>query len=349
MWSERRPDLVVAPFLSPEVRRRLIEAGIGFLDGTGNLRVSLAEPGLFIEAMGADRNPNPRQRPARSLAGIKAGHLVRALCERITPWGVREAAAATGTNPGYVSRLLAFLDKEALITRDKKGRIARTDWQRLIPRWAEAAPLDQSLTKAGFWHQKKDSVGAWVTHRVTEHDPRTVVCVDFLVPTSISPGKGRRAARLRGHDPRLARKVAGLEGALVDRDRVTLGALTEEDQRSFDIKVAGPAALLVSKLIKIDDRCDTPRQNDKDALDVVRLLRGVATSDLAERMLHVANDERSSEVACRSIDLLRSLFCRRSAAGIQMAIRSTFGLMDPDELAVSCELLASSLLQAISH
>ena len=204
---------------------------------------------------------------------------------------------------------------------------------------AEAPPVEQALTEAGFWHQKEDSVGAWVTHRATAHDPRTVVCVDFLVPASLSPGTGRRAARLKGHDPRLARKVVGLEGALVDRDRVALGALSEEDQRIIDVNVAGPAALLVAKLIKIDDRRDTSRRSDKDALDVARLLRGVSTPDLAERMNRLTADERSIEVARRSVDLLESLFGHRPAEGIQMAIRSTGGLMDPDELAVSCELL----------
>ncbi len=140
--GEALPDLVVASYLSPEVRQRLRDAGIGFVDETGNLRVSLAEPGLFIEASGSDKNPNPRRRPARSLAGAKAGRIVRALCERREPWGVRELATATHTNPGYVSRLLAFLDREALVERDDKGRVTSADWQRLVRRWAQEAPIE---------------------------------------------------------------------------------------------------------------------------------------------------------------------------------------------------------------
>ncbi len=73
------------------------------------------------------------------------------------------------------------------------------------------------------------------------------------------------------------------------------------------------------------------------------------TSDLAERMNRMAADERSGEVAGRSIGLLEALFGHRSAEGIQMAIRSTGGLMNADELAVSCELLASSLLEEIGR
>lgn len=137
-----RPKLVVAPYLSPAVRRRLTEAGVGFIDGTGNIRLSIVDPGLFIEAVGADRDPNPNRRPSRSLAGAKAGQIVRALCKHKEAWGVREIAKATDANPGYVSRLLTKLDGEALVDRDKRGRVERTDWPRLIQYWSESAPIE---------------------------------------------------------------------------------------------------------------------------------------------------------------------------------------------------------------
>jgi len=92
------PNLVTAPYLSPAVRRRLMEAGIGYIDETGNIRISLAEPGLFIEANGASRDPNPEGRPSRSLAGAKAGRIIRALCTHRVGWGVRAIADATETN-----------------------------------------------------------------------------------------------------------------------------------------------------------------------------------------------------------------------------------------------------------
>jgi hypothetical protein len=136
------PDLIAARYLGPEVRRRLTEAGIGFVDSTGNIRVSLAKPGLFIEATGADRDPSPRRRPSRTLAGPKAGRIVRALCSRSQPWGVRELASATDTSAGYVSRLLNFLDREALIERGEKGNVRVPEWPRLLRRWAESAPLE---------------------------------------------------------------------------------------------------------------------------------------------------------------------------------------------------------------
>ncbi len=212
---------------------------------------------------------------------------------------------------------------------------------------SEIPPLETALRDAGFLPKTTDSVGVWVTHRSTGDAKPAEVCIDLLVPANVSPGKGRRAARLVGHDARAARKVVGLEGALVDVDRMQLRALAEDDSRVLDAQVAGPAALLVAKLIKINDRTGTERHSDKDALDVARLLRGVETEDLSRRMQKVLADPRSTQVANQAIDLLRTTFGRRTGTGVEMAIRATGGLVDADELAVSCALLAGEFLEAL--
>jgi len=69
---------------------------------------------------------------------------------------------------------------------------------------SEMPPLETVLRDAGFFPKKADSVGVWVTHRPTGQAEKTEVCVDLLVPANVSPGKGRRAARLAGHDARAA-------------------------------------------------------------------------------------------------------------------------------------------------
>ena len=66
----------------------------------------------------------------------------------------------------------------------------------------------------------------------------------------------------------------GLEGAVVDHTVRAIGALETGDERKFQIKIAGPAALLVAKLHKIFERVEQPgRANDKDAYDILRILR----------------------------------------------------------------------------
>src|SRR5687768_13688290 len=89
---------------------------------------------------------------------------------------------------------------------------------------AEIPPLELALKNAGFRPRTPDSVGEWITLRTTSHGSSAEVAVDLLVPASASPGKGRRAARLPGHDTRVARIVRGLDGALVDADVMTLGS-----------------------------------------------------------------------------------------------------------------------------
>jgi len=142
------PSLVIAPYLSPAVRERLQEAGLAFVDLTGNIRVELSRPGLFISSRGADVDPNRKARPSRSLRGAKAGRIVRALVDFKEPRRVRELARQANVDPGYVSRVLALLDREALIDRQGRGRIAKVDWPRLLRRWAEEAPLESRGTQA---------------------------------------------------------------------------------------------------------------------------------------------------------------------------------------------------------
>jgi hypothetical protein len=138
----RGPLIVVSPYLGEATRTRLRDSGVGFLDLTGNVWIVIAKPGLYIDAQGASENPDREARPARSLRGPKAGRIVRALIDRKQPPGVRELAGLTRINPGYVSRVLAFLDSEALITRVGHGRLQSVDWPSLLRRWAQDAPLE---------------------------------------------------------------------------------------------------------------------------------------------------------------------------------------------------------------
>lgn len=133
----RATPLVAAPFLSRSTRRRLTEAGISYADATGNLRIVSAQPALYIETQGAERNPGREERPARSLKGAKAGRIVRALCDGVPPFAVRKLAQEAGINPGYVSRVMRFLESEDLIERTRRGPITAVRWRQLIERWAE--------------------------------------------------------------------------------------------------------------------------------------------------------------------------------------------------------------------
>ena len=56
---------------------------------------------------------------------------------------------------------------------------------------------------------------------------------------------------------------------MIDHRLWRLGSLDADDQRAFEIRVAGPAALIVAKLHKLAERTQEPgarRVKDKDAL-----------------------------------------------------------------------------------
>lgn len=219
------------------------------------------------------------------------------------------------------------------------------DPARLGPR----PPLEAALRAAGFEAREAGvSVGQWVATVWLPDGLEAEAAIDLMVPVGVSPKPKGRAAALAGHDPRAARNVTGLEGALVDFEPRTVGALAPGDPRSVQLRVAGPAALLVAKVHKIADRQGTHRQGDKDALDVLRLLRGRSTEALAAGLRRMLADTRSTACARRGIELLQAQFGSADAVGTVMAVRAAGLLADPDEIAASCTLLAADLLGALA-
>lgn len=217
----------------------------------------------------------------------------------------------------------------------------------LDPGLLKPAPeLESALTAADFKRGRR--IGAWVTNK--EVDGRFVqVEVDLMVPEALS-GAGRRAARLPGHAREVARKARGLEAALIDKGNMTIAALGDSDGRTFTIAVAGPAALLVAKLHKIGERVaegKPGRLDDKDALDILRLLRAISTETLAQSVRRLLSDSLPKEVTRESLGILENLFSRSEARGSQMAVRAAGPLANPAEIAESCAILASDLLRAI--
>lgn len=132
-----QPVLIAAPFLSPRTQQRLSSCGFAYADFTGNVRLILSEPALFIETSGASEDPEPTPRDRKSLKGAKAGRLVRILCDFRPPVGLRELAKRAGVDPGYASRVVDFLEREALVTRTTRGPITSVDWQALLTRWSQ--------------------------------------------------------------------------------------------------------------------------------------------------------------------------------------------------------------------
>lgn len=109
------------------------------------------------------------------------------------------------------------------------------------------------------------------------------VAVDLMVPGSLSGNGGRRGARLSIHGNRVARRTPGLEPTIVDNEPHKLSPFEADDCGPVQVRVAGPAALLVTKLVKIEERRSTPaRQKPKDGLDILRLLQVIDMPSVGE-------------------------------------------------------------------
>lgn len=128
--------VVAAAYLSPRTRALLRDRGVGYVDTTGNVRIEISTPGLFIATDGADRDPWPRDHKLRSLRGRGAARAMRAIIDSTPPYGIRERAGATGASAPTLSRVLDLLEREAIVTR-VRGAVSAVDWQAAIRRWAE--------------------------------------------------------------------------------------------------------------------------------------------------------------------------------------------------------------------
>ena len=104
----------------------------------------------------------------------------------------------------------------------------------------------------------------------------------------------------------------------------------------------------MSKLHKIADRADqADRLGDKDALDVLRLLQGIGTQELADSLQALLAQEVSGEVTRQALDLLLRLFGAEDGTGVEMVVRATEGLDDPAIIRPSCTVLVADLLEAV--
>jgi hypothetical protein len=191
-------------------------------------------------------------------------------------------------------------------------------------------------------------VGVWIASRNVAGTLANVE-VDLMVPDAVG-GPGRRAARLQGHAKEVARKTRGLEAALIDKIVVSIRALDATDERAFDVAIAGPAALLIAKAHKIAERAaerEQRRLEDKDALDILRLLQATDTATLAATVDALLKGDVARDVTREALGVLREQFTDPRAAGPQMAVRAAGALLPAETVAASCAVLASDLLRAI--
>lgn len=177
--------LIIAPFLSPRTRELLGAAGESYVDETGNLRVVVRDPAIFLESQGADRDPKRQPRPLQSLRGAAAARVVRALCDFSPPYGVRTLADRSATPLGTVSRVVSFLEAEAVLHRDEKKQILVVDQPALIRRWV----VDYSVTGSNVLRSYIEPRGIGELAAKLASIARYAVTGSMANPSSVAPAR----------------------------------------------------------------------------------------------------------------------------------------------------------------
>ncbi|HEX9337617.1 MAG TPA: hypothetical protein VF892_17110 [Pseudonocardiaceae bacterium] len=167
--------IVATPFVSPTTRMGLAQAGVGWFDATGNVRFRASRPAVFVDRVGADRNPftDPADRRLKSLRGPAAARVVRALCAADLPLGVRSVAQQANVSIGSSSRVLDLLTRDGLVARGDLAEVVMVRKRSLVRRWTEDYGLTTSnvatpvLDPRGLDHAVAELRSAGTAYAVT--------------------------------------------------------------------------------------------------------------------------------------------------------------------------------------
>ncbi|MBI5168197.1 MAG: hypothetical protein HZA61_01790 [Candidatus Eisenbacteria bacterium] len=171
--------------------------------------------------------------------------------------------------------------------------------------------------------------------------------VDLMVPATLGGAPGRRGARMPPHATNAARQASGIEACIVDVVTLRLSALDPADGRAFEVRVAGPAALLVAKAHKLGERVTQgpSRVEPKDALDVFRLLMAVGPEPLAARLRVLLDHPVTGDATRRALAYLSGLFATAHGEGPTLVAQALAETDDPEAAREASWQLMQALLQ----
>ncbi|MFI1916110.1 hypothetical protein [Nocardia sp. NPDC020380] len=239
--------VVVSRYLSQSVREQLASAGLSYVDATGNIRLQVDSPALFVSDRGADSDPwRGPGRPRTTMKGEPATKVVRALLDFVGPWKVRELVRVSGASTGSVYRVIEFLEAEGLAIRDG-GVISIPDWVALLRRWSKDYQ---------FLHTNE--VTRWIAPRgipafldtVRGSDVEGYAVTGSVAAATWAPHAPTRSAMVYAADPEIAAKAWDLRATdtganvLIARPAYPV-VLTRSVEALEGVQVAAPAQVAV--------------------------------------------------------------------------------------------------------
>jgi hypothetical protein len=200
--------VLAARYLAPATRERIAAAGAGYVDVTGNVQLVADRPALLVRDRGADRDPwRGPGRPRGTLKGPPAARVVRALIDFAPPYSVPELAKRAGASTGATYRVVAFLEEQELLQRERRGPISDVRWRPLLERWSRDYGFAQSNTVATFLEPR--GLGA-LTARLAGREDVDYVLTGSLAAERIAAYAPARLAMLYVRDIADAAELLGL-------------------------------------------------------------------------------------------------------------------------------------------
>jgi hypothetical protein len=126
--------LLVVPYMSPAGARAAEDAGVNWLDLSGNAHIRYRD--LYVNVQG---RPNQFRSPGRPSSPFapKSARIARALLQDpLHWWRQRQLVDATGLDDGNVSRIVRRLDEEFLLER-RDDELRPRDASLLLDAWAQ--------------------------------------------------------------------------------------------------------------------------------------------------------------------------------------------------------------------
>ncbi len=198
----RTIPLLAVPFMGELGRRLCEEAGVGWLDLSGNAHI--VAPGIRVIVDGRPNQFRSSGRPS-NLFAPKSSRVVRwLLIHPIEPITQRQIARATNMTEGFVSRIVQRLEHEGYLIREKEGGVRPKDPALLLDAWREVYQFSKhtihqghvaarsgdallrfvgdTLSEQGIEHAATGLAAAWVLTRFAAFRIATV-----YLPTDPSP------------------------------------------------------------------------------------------------------------------------------------------------------------------
>jgi len=139
--------LVAVPFMGQVGRKVCEEAGVGWLDLSGNAHIIARGIRVIVEG-----------KPNRFKAVGRPPNLFAPTSSRIVRWllihpaehiSQRAIARSTGLDEGFVSRLVARLEQDDYLVRNERGAVRPKDPALLLEAWREAYQFSKHTLRQG--------------------------------------------------------------------------------------------------------------------------------------------------------------------------------------------------------